>query len=125
MTAKEVKFSEAMSSIPRHCRRFSFSIRSKISGSAASRAVFPQTLTGSMAEMGELRLEMGRGGGGGGSRFSEMEEEEAVSFLLSGGEFDVLANLRGLLDEHQQRRSNWFMHECSWSSRSGLEPTYL
>lgn len=51
ITAKEVKFSEAMSSIPRHCRRFSFSIRSKISGSAASKAVFPQTLTGSMAEI--------------------------------------------------------------------------
>lgn len=48
MTANEVKFSEAMSSMPRHWRRFSFSIRSKISGSVESRGVLPQTLTGSM-----------------------------------------------------------------------------
>ncbi|KAJ0702994.1 hypothetical protein HanPI659440_Chr14g0545971 [Helianthus annuus] len=48
MTANEVKFSDAISSIPRHWRRFSFSMRSKISGSAASRGVLPHTLTGSM-----------------------------------------------------------------------------
>ncbi|MFS8019008.1 hypothetical protein Hanom_Chr15g01398781 [Helianthus anomalus] len=48
MTANEVKFSDAISSIPRDCRRFSCSIRSKISGSAASKGVLPQTFTGSM-----------------------------------------------------------------------------
>ncbi|KAM0038204.1 hypothetical protein Hdeb2414_s0013g00412121 [Helianthus debilis subsp. tardiflorus] len=52
MTANEVKFSDAISSIPRHWRRFSFSMRSKISGSAASRGVLPHTLTGSMVVLG-------------------------------------------------------------------------
>lgn len=49
MTAKEVKFSDAISSMPRHWRRFSFSMRSWISGSTAWRGVFPHSLTGSIA----------------------------------------------------------------------------
>lgn len=52
MTANEVKFSEAMSSMPRHWRRFSFSIRSKISGSTDSREELPHSLTGSISEFG-------------------------------------------------------------------------
>lgn len=49
MTAKEVKFSEAMSSMPEHCRRFSFSIKSWISGSTDSREELPHSLTGSIS----------------------------------------------------------------------------
>jgi len=41
MTAWEVKFSEAMSSMPFHCRAFSFWIRENISGSTSARGVFP------------------------------------------------------------------------------------
>ncbi|RDX78037.1 hypothetical protein CR513_41742 [Mucuna pruriens] len=48
ITANEVKFSDAISSMPRHCRRFSFSMRSWISGSTVAKGVFPHTLTGSM-----------------------------------------------------------------------------
>ncbi|PRQ54618.1 hypothetical protein RchiOBHm_Chr1g0315681 [Rosa chinensis] len=44
MTTNEVKFSEAMSSMPRQWRHFSFSIRSWIYGSMVSRLVFPQAI---------------------------------------------------------------------------------
>ncbi|PRQ56898.1 hypothetical protein RchiOBHm_Chr1g0342351 [Rosa chinensis] len=53
MTSKEVKFSEAISSMSRQWRRFSFSIRSWIYGSMISRLVFPQAFTASIGENGE------------------------------------------------------------------------
>ena len=56
MTAKEVKFSDAMSSIPRHWRRFSFSIRSWISGSTVTSGVLPHSLTGSIIGNVEMNL---------------------------------------------------------------------
>lgn len=45
MTAWEVKFSEAMSSMPRHCLPFSFSMREKISSSTAFKGVLPHSAT--------------------------------------------------------------------------------
>ena len=58
ITAKEVKFSKAMSSMPRHWRRFSFSMRSWISGSTAARGVFPHSDTASMTGIGGGGMEV-------------------------------------------------------------------
>jgi hypothetical protein len=49
MTASEVKFSDAMSSMPERCRRFSRSMRSYTSGSASDSKVSPHFATGSIA----------------------------------------------------------------------------
>lgn len=59
ITAREVKFSEAISSRPRHCRFFSRSMSSKISGSSFSRGLLRQVSymkSGKLSGSGESLL---------------------------------------------------------------------